>query len=59
MCFFQDGRVLFSKAYALGPQLMEGQWEALFVSLACTRLLSDEENHILPSYGSQSHVPGT
>lgn len=43
MCFLQDGRVLFSKAYALGSQLIKRQWEALFLSLVHASLLSGEE----------------
>lgn len=53
------GSDLFSKAYDLGSQLIEGQWGALFVSLVCTSLLPDEQKAVLPLYSSQSHAPGT
>ena len=53
------GSDLFSKAYDLGSQLIEGEWEALFVSLICTSLLPDQQKAVLPLYSSQSHAPGT
>lgn len=59
MCFLQDGRVLFSKAYALGSQLIKRQWEALFLSLVRTSLLAGKEKAVLPSFSSPSYAPGT